>query len=230
MPNALDILRVAAAELGVKESPPGSNQVKYNTAYYNRPVSGPAYPWCCVFAWWVFREAGAGKLFYSGQKTASCTTLYNYYHKQGQSVPAEQAQSGDLVFFDLDGNRDVMNHVGICESCEGGYVTTIDGNTGTANEANGGAVMRRKRELKYVGGVARPAYREEAKPMNETIYTTLADVPAWGRPAVERAMRTPTKADPAKMVIQGDQYGKLHITQEYLQVVVTLDKLGLFGV
>lgn len=82
---------------------------------------------------------------------------------------------------------------------------------------------------KFRAEVAVKLRGEEEKPMDETIYTTLADVPAWGRPAVERAMRTPTKADPAKMVIQGDQYGKLHITPDYLQVVVTLDKLGLLG-
>ncbi len=194
MPSAADILLVATAELGVTESPPNSNQVKYNMAYYNRPVSGPAYPWCCAFVWWVFQQAGAPELFYSGQKTASCTTLYNHYRKHGQTVLVEQARPGDLVFFNFDGQAGVMNHVGICESCEDGYVTTIDGNTGTTNEANGGAVMRRTRALKYVGGVARPKYEEERDLTEKEIRAIVRDelsaieaeraaqpVPAWGR-------------------------------------------------
>lgn len=199
MPSAADILRVATAELGVTESPPNSNQVKYNTAYYNRPVSGPAYPWCCAFVWWVFQQAGAPELFYDGQKTASCTTLYNHYRKQGLTV--EQARPGDLVFFVFDGGKSgCMNHVGICESCADGYVTTIDGNTGTANEANGGAVMRRTRALKYVGGVARPKYEEERDLTEKEIRAIVRDelsaieaeratqpVPAWGRAEWESA-------------------------------------------
>ena len=52
------LLELARGELGTRESPAGSNRVKYNTAYYGREVSGAAYPWCCVFIWWLFREAG----------------------------------------------------------------------------------------------------------------------------------------------------------------------------
>ena len=153
------ILALARSQIGVKESPAGSNNVLYNTAYYGRPVSGDAYPWCCVFQWWLFRQAGAAGLFYGGQKTASCTTLYQYYKARGMAVDKQSICPGDLVFFVFDGNQSgVMNHIGICEKVEPGYVTTIDGNTGSGNEANGGAVMRRRRALKYVGGAARPAY------------------------------------------------------------------------
>ena len=38
MATAEKILNLARGELGVKESPPFSNQVKYNTWYYNREV------------------------------------------------------------------------------------------------------------------------------------------------------------------------------------------------
>ena len=140
------LLELARGELGTKEAPAGSNRVKYNTAYYGREVSGPAYPWCCVFQWWLFRQAGAGELFYAGGKTASCTELYRYYKRRGRTVDAAELQSGDLVFFVFDGGTSgCMNHVGICESVKNGFVTTIDGNTGTDSEANGGAVLRRRR-------------------------------------------------------------------------------------
>ncbi|MEG2176834.1 MAG: hypothetical protein RRY97_08170 [Oscillibacter sp.] len=72
------LLELARQELGTCEQPAGSNQVKYNSAYYGREVSGPAYPWCCAFLWWLFQEAGLAALFYSGGKTASCGALCLY--------------------------------------------------------------------------------------------------------------------------------------------------------
>ena len=48
------ILSIANGELGTKESPPNSNNVKYNTWYYGHPVSGKNYPWCCVFISYIF--------------------------------------------------------------------------------------------------------------------------------------------------------------------------------
>lgn len=41
------LLELGRSQLGVKEAPAGSNNVMYNTVYYCREVSGPAYPWCC---------------------------------------------------------------------------------------------------------------------------------------------------------------------------------------
>jgi len=162
LPTANEILAYARSYIGITENPANSNNVQFNTRYYGHEVSGSAYPWCCAFQWCLFQDIGAPELFYGGNKTASCTTLYNYYKKCGQTVNKYNVQPGDLVFFVFDGNTNgTMNHIGVCESAYGGYVTTIDGNTGTTNEANGGAVMRRKRALKYVGGVARPAYYEK---------------------------------------------------------------------
>ena len=43
------VLAIAAWQVGVLESPAGSNKVKYNTAFYGREVSGNAYPWCMAF-------------------------------------------------------------------------------------------------------------------------------------------------------------------------------------
>ena len=59
MATANDIIKLLEKEVGIKESPANSNNVKYNTAYYGRKVSGSEYPWCCVFVWWIFNQAGA---------------------------------------------------------------------------------------------------------------------------------------------------------------------------
>lgn len=231
MTSASELLALAAAQLGVKESPAGSNRVKYNTAYYGWEVSGSAFPWCCAFIWWLFRAAGASELFYGGEKTASCTTLYGWYRSHKQTVPPTQARPGDLVFFNFDGNPAVMNHIGICESCEGGFITTIDGNTGTTSEANGGAVMRRRRALSYVGGVARPNYEREGTDLTKeeiqnmilaaqpAVYTSIAEVPLWAQRLVRRAW--------AAGVIKGDETGRLNLTVQDLKDIQRLDNLGL---
>lgn len=154
MARAEKLLELAQGELGVKESPAGSNKVKYNTEYGGGPK-----PWCCVFVWWLFRQAGAAELFFHGAKTAYAPALLTYHRKMGQGVPGDY-QPGDIIFFDFNGNG-TADHVGLCESWDGTTITTIDGNTGTTNEANGGAVMRRKRHKKYICGAYRPAYEEE---------------------------------------------------------------------
>lgn len=151
------ILEIARKELGTKEFPPNSNRVKYNNAYYGREISGSSYAWCCVFVWWVFREAGAPELFYGGGKTAYCPTLQKFH--KAQAVKGNY-RPGDVIFFNFTGKTNAA-HVGICESFDGTYITTIDGNTGTANDANGGAVMRRRRSKKYIVGAYRPAYKED---------------------------------------------------------------------
>ena len=162
--TARHLLDVAINELGTKESPRGSNNVKYNTHYYGRPVSGKAYPWCCAFVWDVFRMAGASKLFYGGGKTAYCPSLLTYHRRQGEGVAAGDYRPGDVIFFNFSGGTTAA-HVGICERWNGKKITTIDGNTGVGNEANGGAVMRRTRDKKYIVGAYRPRYAKEVEDM-----------------------------------------------------------------
>ena len=49
------VMALARSQIGVREFPMGSNCVKYNNEYYGLEVRGGAYPWCCVFQWWLFR-------------------------------------------------------------------------------------------------------------------------------------------------------------------------------
>ena len=88
MAAASEVLELARRELGTREEPYGSNRVKYNTDYYGREVSGGAYPWCCVFLWWLFRKAEAAELFYDGGRTASCGTLMAWARGKGRLVTA----------------------------------------------------------------------------------------------------------------------------------------------
>ena len=149
------VLFAAASQIGVTESPAGSNRVKYNTAYYGREVSGSAYPWCVTFVWWVFRQAG-----FSLYKTASCSALVKRYREASPDQIIQQGyRSGDLVFFDFSGRQSKTEHVGIVERVGAdGTLTTIEGNTGSGSNANGGAVMRRTRNPGLVTCGIRPGY------------------------------------------------------------------------
>ena len=151
---AQKIVEIAAGELGVKESPANSNRQKYGKEY---GVNGTA--WCCQFVWWVFKKAGAAALFYGGEKTAYCPTLMQYYKGKGQLVKKD-FRSGDIIFFDFNGNGQ-PDHVGIVERVVGDKIYTIEGNTSVGNDTNGGQVMRRTRSGKTILCAARPKYDVE---------------------------------------------------------------------
>ncbi len=151
------IIALARKEIGTVEFPPNSNNVKYNTEYYGGKVNNPKLHWCAVFIWWLFRELGISELYYGGGKTAYVPTLLGWARQEGLVV--DEPRPGDLVCFDFRGNGKA-GHIGLCEHYDGQYVTTIDGNTGVGNEANGGTVMERRRHRKYIVAVIRPRYEE----------------------------------------------------------------------
>ena len=168
MATAKALLDIARGELGAREVPMNSNNVKYNTAYYGREVYdglwGTTFAWCVVFVWWCFQQAGAAELFYGGGKTASCTALRDWAKQNGQWVTGGY-RPGDVVIYDWhdDGKPD---HCGIIETVGGSTVVAIEGNTAIGNDSNGGEVMRRTRTLSDIMGAVRPAYEEE--PMDNT--------------------------------------------------------------
>lgn len=164
------VIEIATLELGVTENPPGSNCVKYNEAYYGRAVSGKDYPWCVVFPWWVFQEAGERMAFYNGGKTASCRTLLRCYKEQGQTAPITDIQVGDILILNFSGKK--VNGELDTEHCglvvEKGKLAgtwyTIEGNTSPGLEGsqdNGGCVAKKMRSVKNVVGVCRPKYQPE---------------------------------------------------------------------
>lgn len=160
--TAQQIISRAKAEVGTVEKPANSNNVKYNTWYYGKPVSGAAYPWCCVFIAWLFRDIQS-----LCKKTASSSDLYRWFQARGQIV--NTPQPGDIVFFKWNAKKNcIAEHVGIVIDVNGNTKTTIEGNTSTTSNDNGGKVMIRKRTSNIVG-YARPAYE---KPFSQTPTTT----------------------------------------------------------
>lgn len=179
METAKEILAVARKELGVRESPAGSNRTKYGTWY---GLDGQ--PWCMMFIQWVFAQAGVELPV----KTASCGTFMRAAQAAGQWVTSGYLP-GDIVIYDFPGGA-ATDHCGIVVTALTGGVRTIEGNTGVGNDSNGGEVMERTRPLSVIIGAYRPHYAEETvekedKPMT---YKYLKDVPEKFRPTIEKLM------------------------------------------
>ena len=154
------ILTIAQEELGTMEIPANSNNVKYNTWYYGKTVSGSAYPWCMAFVQWVFNQAGM-KLPYL---TASCSGLLSWYQKNQPASVVKTPQPGDIIIYNF-------SHTGIVESVGSGTVTAIEGNTSpgtTGSQSNGGMVCRRTRSTSLVIAYIRSEYDMEEKKMDNT--------------------------------------------------------------
>lgn len=210
-----DVLRVACGELGTKEEPMNSNRVKYNACYYGREVSGANYPWCMTFVQWCYHQAGAALPF----KTASCGALLRWYQEYDPDciVPLDEGKPGDIVIFDFPGGA-ATDHTGLLEGVGKSTVTTIDGNTGTTSDANGGAVMRRTRARTCVGAVIRPRALwapktgEEVDDMAERRYNTLDEIKAahpWASEAIGKLIDAGAITD-----------GKLDMSYDMLRLAV----------
>ena len=175
MATANEILAVARSELGYKESPAGSNRTKYG-AWYG--LDGQ--PWCMMFIQWVFAQAGVELPV----KTASCGTFMRAAQAAGRWLTSGY-RSGDIVILDIPVNTVNTDHCGLVVTPLTTGVRTIEGNTGTGNDANGGEVMERTRPANWIVGAYRPIYDEED---NVVRYTYLKDVPEKFRPTIEKLM------------------------------------------
>lgn len=160
-----ELLSIAERQLGIKESPPNSNNVRYNTWYYGREVSGMAYPWCMVFCQWCFDQAKVKVPV----RTASCSTMLSYAKKVNAYVNRNHLQPGDLLLFNFNdpASTTTATHCGILKNQNGTKLQVIEGNTGIGNDANGGMVMLRDRIISQVVGAFRPIFEEEGIDMTK---------------------------------------------------------------
>lgn len=165
-----DIISLANKEVGVKAS--NDYTCKYTAEY------GYKGAWCVMFIWWLFKHTNISKLFYDGNKTASCTILYKWALAKGQVVSVPKR--GDIIIFKFSTKKGYELHMGICEDFDGKYIYTIDGNTcATGAEYNGGEVMKKKRNKSYIQYVIRPLYEENNDENNDEIYVVKKGDSLW---------------------------------------------------
>ena len=212
MAKASELLAIARKQLGVREAPPGSNNVRYNTWYYGREVNGNSFPWCMVFVQWVFDQAGV-KL---PVRTASCGRMMDDAKKSGNWV-TKDFMPGDVLIFDFPGGAKT-DHCGILESIQSGKLITIEGNTGSTSDADGGQVQQREREYKNVVGAVRPVYEsEECEDMER--YNTVQECPDWARATIQKLVD--------KKILSGDGTG-LDLSHDMVRLLVIQDRAGMF--
>lgn len=204
------VIAVAREEIAYAEYPSGSNRVKYWDIFGSE---WQGQPWCVAFLAWCFRQAGEGAAFFGGGLTASCGTLLRWYGAMGQTVGVADIRVGDIVILNFHGTKDT-EHCGLVESKGSGYIVTIEGNTGTGNQANGGMVCRKTRYPSQIVGVCRPMYKEE--PVKKDDLTGH-----WAEKACRKAE--------AKGVMRGYPDGSWapDKTMTRAELATVLDRLGL---
>ena len=210
MATVSELLEIARRQIGVKECPPKSNNVRYNTWYYGREVNGAAYPWCMVFVQWVFDQAGV-KL---PVRTASCGALMRAAQSAGCWVTGDY-RPGDVVIYDFPGGAKT-DHCGIVEAVDGTYISAIEGNTSSTSDADGGAVERRARKFSQIVGAVRPSYDKE---VDEVRYNTVEECPGWARETIQKLID--------KGYLGGNGQG-LDLSHDMVRVLVIQDRAGNF--
>lgn len=156
MATRAQMVDVAASQVGIKESPAGSNKQKYGVWY---GMNGE--PWCDMFVSWCAAQAGQTDV----GKYAYCPYHVSYFKNAGKWRGRDYTpKAGDIIFF---ANKGTACHVGIVEYAASDGIHTIEGNTSVTSNDNGGAVMRRTRTLGntgttwYVLGYGTPNYTDE---------------------------------------------------------------------
>lgn len=119
-------------------------------------------PYCAMFASYCLNWAGVKA---AGLPGSYVPWILSANSDAGRLVSNEDAQPGDLVMFDWQGDG-VADHIGIVEEnhADEGWMQTIEGNTSSGSggsQSNGGGVYRRARNYGSIIGVARPYYETQ---------------------------------------------------------------------
>ncbi len=219
-----DVALLAATQVGISESPPNSNNVRYNTWYYGREVSGGSYPWCMVFVQWVFAQLGVAL----PQRTASCGALMRAAQMSGQWV-TEDYRPGDVVIYDFPGGA-ATDHCGIVESVTGSGVVAIEGNTGSGSDADGGQVQRRSRAWSVIVGAVRAKdLMEEVTEEMVDRYDTVAGCPSWAQATVDKLVALGYLTGNSGKVDDQGRPADLDLSRDMLRILVICDRAGVFG-
>ena len=200
--TAHSALALAAKEIGYyapNDPKPGSKYGRWMAEKTGQAwLAGPSTSiwWCMIFATWAVYTSG-GTL--PGGMHYNTGVAVNSARKAGRLIPVRQAQPGDLVIFDWDGNG-VTDHVGIVERNYGSYLQTIEGNTSGSNagsQSSGNGVWRRTRNFSSVSHVIRPYYSGSAPAPSSN--KTIVEDGYWG-PATTRALQKINKTPVDGMV------------------------------
>jgi len=164
-----DLVKIASSKIGTVEKGGADGKSGNIVEFWDwwksvTAQNGQGQSWCAVFVSWCFAQIGASSLAAAKNKFGFiyCPDGVNFYKKKNQLVKPEEAQPGDIIFFDWEG-KGIADHVGIVKTNNKTFLTTIEGNTSQegakGSQSNGGGVYERKRYFgKTIHAVARPAW------------------------------------------------------------------------
>ena len=170
MPTANDVLYCAQQWIGYSRWTDPEPGTVFGRWYAKK--TGDSYygtsdvPYCAMFMSYCLDWAGVSA---EGIPGAYVPWILSANSEAGRLVDNEDAQPGDLVMFDWQGDG-VADHIGIVEvnHPDEGWIQTIEGNTSSGSggsQSNGGGVYRRARNCGSIIGVARPHYETEEEDM-----------------------------------------------------------------
>lgn len=160
------MLRYAAGEVGVRETPRNSNRGKRVQQYQAATwLEGTGWPWCAAFICWLFKETLAHPVITSGcvtvpkgfkrPETAGAWDFENWATKMaGKGVERFEAtdraiEAGDILVY-------TFSHIGLASGpISRRKVPTIEGNTDGSGTREGGGVYPQSRKLSEIREVIR---------------------------------------------------------------------------
>ncbi|HJQ84203.1 MAG TPA: peptidoglycan-binding protein [Candidatus Binatia bacterium] len=149
------VLDFAGTQVGVMESPPGSNRGPQVDAYLRSVGLDPAadsFPWCAAFVYFCFKSAASG-LGRSNPVVKTAGVLDHWNVALQRRIPTLSASKAhlreDLVhpghIFVIDtGAAGGAGHTGLVEAIVAGKLVTIEGNTNDGGSREGIGVFRRE--------------------------------------------------------------------------------------
>jgi peptidoglycan hydrolase-like protein with peptidoglycan-binding domain len=146
------VLAQARTELGLGESPAGSDRNKV-TAWY-----GLVGAWCDMFTVYETYQAAGQHGVHRNGRFAYTVWHAQWFQRNGRF--GRSPRKGALVFYDWAGSRSIgaIDHVGFVEAVHSdGTFTTIEGNLGDR-------CQRVRRSMAYVVGFGYPNYDGSGKP------------------------------------------------------------------
>lgn len=148
---------IARAKSYVRAKPYGATN-KFNRWYGLYPCA-----WCAIFVYYVLAMEGGKTLLAGCANKAYCPTIWTWAKKKGYAR-TRGPKKGDLVLFDWQQDS-VCDHIGFVISDNGnGTVTTVEGNTSSTSNGNGGCVQIRVRSKSLIRGYVRLPYKSVPYP------------------------------------------------------------------
>lgn len=147
-PNSLlrAVVNIADTQVGVMEQPPGSNNGLEVNMYQDSADVPHGLPWCMAFVYWCFDKA-CSDLGRSNPLVKTGGVLDHWNRATCKKILADDAVNDPSLI--KPGQIFIMSfgsgtgHTGIIEKVEGGFLTTIEGNSNDGGSREGTGVFRR---------------------------------------------------------------------------------------